>query len=135
MSAQNQVTVEVVGGSQVAVPWTQGMNAQDALEAVWNVINSTNTFTFGLQYYGRTLGYMVFMINETYDSYLSAAQPYYYWHFFVNDVPQMQGIDSTILQDGDRVKFSFDMYVPAQHAGTMLEAKFNFQKAQLRSGR
>jgi hypothetical protein len=126
-----QVSVEVVGGSTVTVAWTQGMNAQQALELAWTAINNTQTFTYGLQYYGPQLGYMVFMIDETFDSFLSAAQPFFYWHLFVNDQPAKQGIDSTILQDGDRVKFSFDRYIPDQHAGTLLESKFQFQRRQL----
>jgi hypothetical protein len=28
--------------------------------------------------------YMAFMINETFDSYISSAEPYFYWEFLVN---------------------------------------------------
>jgi hypothetical protein len=106
------------------------MNAQDAIEIAWNAINSTQRFTFGLQYYGSKLGYLVFMINETFDSFVSSSEPFFYWHFFVNDVPAPTGIDGTILKAGDRVKFSFDRYVPEQHAGSLLEAKHTFQTAK-----
>jgi len=126
------VTVEVVGGPCIAVPWTEGMNAQTAIERAWGVIHETGTFTFGLQYYGPDLGYMVFMINETYDSFLSTADPYFYWQFFVNGIPATKGIDATTLADGDHVTFSFDRYVPNDHAGTLLHAKHRFQQAQLR---
>ena len=131
--AVNQVTVSVTGGPSVSVPWTAGMTAQDALELAWNAINSTSKFTFGLQYYGKTLGYMVFMINETFDSFLSTTAPYFYWEFLVDNVPQNQGIDSVKPAAGQTVTFTFTQYVAAQHAGTLLEAKHVFQKSQLRS--
>jgi hypothetical protein len=61
------VSLEVVGGPSVEVPWKAGMTAQDALEAAFNQINSSATFTYALQFYGSELGYLVLMINETYD--------------------------------------------------------------------
>ena len=127
----NQVTVEITGGPSVAVAWSVGMTAQDALSLAWNKINSAAQFTFGLQYYGSTLGYMVFMINETFDSFLSSAEPYYYWEFLVDGAPQNQGIDNTKLNAGSTVTFTFTQYVAAQHAGTTLEAKREFQRSQV----
>ena len=73
------VTVEITGGLSIVVSWSDGMSAQAALELAWNQINSTKKFTYGLQYYGTSLGYMVFMVNETFDSFLSEAEPYFYW--------------------------------------------------------
>jgi hypothetical protein len=133
LAPANKVTVEVTGGPSVDVAWTSGMSAQDALELAWNTINSTAKFTFGLQYYGTSLGYMVFMINETYDSYLSSAAPYFYWEFLVNNTPQSKGIDGTTLSSGDTVTFTFSPYIPQQHAGTTLQAKNEFQKGQMKS--
>ncbi len=127
----NQVTLEITGGPSVAVAWSAGMTAQDALELAWNQINSTAKFTFGLQYYGTALGYMVFMVNETFDSFLSSAEPFYYWEFIVDGVPQNHGIDSTKLNAGSTVTFTFTQYVAAQHAGTTLEAKHTFQLSQV----
>ena len=46
------VTVEAVGGPTVQLPWTQGMTAQQAIEAAYNQINSSATFTYALQFYG-----------------------------------------------------------------------------------
>ncbi len=129
----NKVTVEITGGPSQDVKWTSGMSAQAALELAWNAINSTAKFTFGLQYYGPSLGYMVFMINETFDSYLSSAEPYFYWEFLVNGRPQGKGIDGTTLSSGDKVTFTFSQYVQQQHAGTTLEAKNKFQKSQMKS--
>lgn len=132
-AVSTQVKIEIKGGPSVAVPWTSGMSAQDALELAWNAINSTAKFTFGLQYYGSTLGYMVFMVNETFDSFISSAEPYFYWEFLLDGNPQNQGIDSTKLASGQTVTFTFTQYVAGQHAGTSLEAKHNFQLSQLSS--
>jgi len=121
------VSLEVVGGPFVEVPWKTGMTAQDALEAAYDEINSSATFTYALQFYGSQLGYLVLMINETYDSFISSAEPFYYWEFLVNDVPATKGIDNTVLSDGDAVKFSFEQYVPLKHKGSLLETKREFQ--------
>jgi len=121
------VTVEVVGGPTVQVAWTQNMTAQQALEAAYDQINSSATFIYALQFYGRQLGYLVMMINETYDSFISSAEPFFYWEFFVNNQPAKKGIDNTILSAGDTVKFSFQLYIPAKHKGSLLETKRRFQ--------
>lgn len=122
------VSVEVVGGPSVQVKWKAGMTAQDALESAYDQINSSATFTYALQFYGSQLGYLVLMINETYDSFISSAEPFYYWEFLVNNVPATKGIDNTILSDGDAVKFSFEQYIPIKHKASLLEAKREFQR-------
>jgi hypothetical protein len=71
------VSIEILGGPNASVPWSQGMNVQRALELAWDVINKTQTFSYGLQYYGPQLGYMVFMINETFDSFVSTSDPFF----------------------------------------------------------
>lgn len=121
------VSLEVAGGPFVEVPWKAGMTAQDALEAAYNLINSSATFTYALQFYGSQLGYLVLMINETYDSFISSAEPFYYWEFLVNDAPATEGIDNTVLSAGDAVKFGFEQYIPLKHKGSLLEAKREFQ--------
>lgn len=117
------VTVEVVGGPTAKVAWTENMTAQRALEAAYDQINSSATFTYALQFYGTQLGYLVMMINETYDSFISSAEPFFYWEFFVNNQPANKGIDNTILSAGDTIKFSFELYIPAKHEGSLLETK------------
>lgn len=97
------VTVEVVGGPTAQVAWTENMTAQRALEAAYDQINSSATFTYALQFYGTQLGYLVIMINETYDSFISSAEPFFYWEFFVNNRPANKGIDNTILSAGDTI--------------------------------
>jgi hypothetical protein len=123
----SNVSVEVIGGPSVKVPWTLNMTAQDALEAACDQINSSATFTYALQFYGSQLGYLVLMINETYDSFISSAAPFFYWEFLVNDQTATKGIDNTILSAGDAVKFSFERYIPAKHKGSLLETKREFQ--------
>jgi hypothetical protein len=123
----SSVSLEVVGGLTVQLSWKANMTAQDALEAAYDQINSSATFTYVLQFYGAQLGYLVSMINETYDSFISSAAPFFYWEFLVNDKPAMKGIDNTILSAGDAVKFSFEQYIPAKHKGSLLETKREFQ--------
>lgn len=120
------VVVEVAGGLTAAVPWTQGMTAQQALEAAYDQIRSSTTFTYALQFYGTQLGYLVVMINETYDSFISSAAPFYYWQFLLNGQPVNKGIDNTVLKANDVVKFTFEMYDPVKHRGSLLEAKHRF---------
>lgn len=121
------VTLQVVGGPSVGVPWKQNMTAQDALEAAYDQINSSLSFTYALQFYGANLGYLVMMINETYDSFISSAEPFFYWEFLLNDQPAKQGIDNTVLSVGDVVRFSFEQYIPEKHKGSLLEVKRQFQ--------
>jgi hypothetical protein len=109
------ITVTVEDGPSVTVPWQAGMNAQEALETANQLINNTSLFTFALQYYGPTLGYLVLMINETYDSFLSSAAPFYYWELLLNGKPSPTGIDSTKLNDGDVITFQFTVYNASTH--------------------
>jgi hypothetical protein len=64
-------------GSLVRALVVGHMNAQNALELAYDQINSTEKFTYGSQYFKRTLGYLVFMVNETYDTFTSPATPYF----------------------------------------------------------
>lgn len=120
------VKVEVVDGPSSKVAWTQNLTAQQALEAAYNKINSSATFTYAIQYYGTQLWYLVVMINETYDSFISSAAPFFYWEFLLNGRPAKKGIDSTILNANDTIEFSFQRYDPAKHKGSSLEAKHRF---------
>jgi hypothetical protein len=116
------VTVTVVGGPSVQVPWTQGMNAQQALELAYTTIGSSQQFTYALQYFG-VYGYLVVMINDTYETFASSYAPNYYWEFLVNGLPASSGIDSTILNAGDLVSFELQSYVSQQHANTSVGVK------------
>lgn len=129
MSNGSSVTVEVVGGPSVNVTWFEGMNAQQALEGAYNEINNSSQFTYGLQYFGTNLGNLVMMINETYDSFISSSAPFFYWEFLLNGNPASAGIDNTLLNAGDVVGFSFEMYEPEKHSQSLLRFKHEFQVA------
>ena len=107
------VSITVDNGSAVQVDWTSGMNAQTALERAYSQI------TFGITYYGSSLGYLVVMLNGAYDSPTSG----YYWAFYYNGQYATQGIDYTILNDGDSISFVNTSYNEEKHKGTLLEVK------------
>jgi hypothetical protein len=132
--AKEIVDVEVVGGPRVSVDWNEGMTAQQALEEVYRVINDTKTFTYALQYFGSTLGYLVLMLNETYDSFISSSSPFFYWEILVNGTPATSGIDNILLQPGDHLMFSFERYDPAKHGQSTLRAKYEHQVSAQRLG-
>jgi len=123
MNTTPSVTVTVVGGPSASVPWQQGMNAQAALESAYNQINSTAKFTYALQYYGSQFGYLVMMINETYDSFVSSSAPYFYWEFLVNGVASPTGIDGVTLNAGDVISFEFEAYNATKHALSTVAGK------------
>lgn len=127
MADGNMVTVQIVGGITVNVPWTQGMNAQQALEGAYQQVHTTGVFTYALQYYGAGLGYLVVMINETYDSFVSTAAPFWYWEFLINGSPSSAGIDGTILNSGDVVAFNFEVYIAEKHQESTLRFKHEQQ--------
>ena len=105
------------------------MTALRALELAQAQIepDPNEQFTFCLQYFGDALGYLVNMINETYDSFISrggeTASPFFYWHFYINDIPATMSVDRSILMDGDIVRFAFEQFVTASHQNTLLAVK------------
>lgn len=44
MNTTQSVTVSVVGGPSATVPWSSGMNAQQALEGAYNIINNQRIY-------------------------------------------------------------------------------------------
>jgi Domain of unknown function (DUF4430) len=131
-NTSNIVTVEVYGGPSATVPWEQGITALQAMERAQEVIepNPDEQFTFALQYF-TGIGYLVIMINETYDSFISRggekASPFFFWQFLVNGSPAARSVDNTELNAGDVVRFEFEIFVSERHRGTTLEAKFRQQ--------
>ncbi len=123
----NTVQVSITGGPSVAVPWLPNMNAQQALEGAYNQLNNSSQFTYAIQYYGTSLGYLVVMVNETYDSFISSSSPFFYWEFLVNGIPAQTGIDGVVLNPGDIVTFSLEMYIAEKHQASTLGAKHSFQ--------
>lgn len=102
------INISITGGPTANVAWTSGMNAQQALELAEDLLQEE--FIYSIEYYGAALGYLVNMINETYDTFKSKSKPYFYWEFLVNGTPSPTGIDQTILSDGDEISFTFKSY-------------------------
>jgi hypothetical protein len=125
------VSVSVVSGPSISVPWVPGMNAQQALEAAYDALKAKSEFTYALQYFGSQLGYLVVMINETYESFMSAAHPFFFWEFLVNGKPAQTGIDGTNLNPGDSVTFELQTYDAQIHAHSTVKAKLD---SRLRAG-
>ena len=124
------VTVQITDGPSYQVTWFPGMNGQSALESVYNSSNHGN-FTFSLQYYGSELGYLVDMINETYDTFISKYEPYFFWEFLINGVEVKTGIDSTPINDGDKITFQFIVYNSKMHQNNMLHEKYKLKKLMI----
>src|SRR5438477_6681505 len=103
---QDTVTIEIAGGPTMTIPFTAGMNAQQAMEAAFDSKKNPTEFTYALQYFGAKLGYLVIMINETYESFISSSHPFYFWEFLVNGQPAQSGIDNTKLSAGDVIGFA-----------------------------
>lgn len=122
MVHRDRVTIDVTGGPQIAVPWQQGMSVRAALETAFD-LEDDSRFTYGLQYYGKDLGYLVMMINENYDSFDVRYEPDFYWEMLVNGSPAGTGIDGTILEAGDVVTFRYEMRRPGQTASRLTDAK------------
>ncbi|PWK78737.1 uncharacterized protein DUF4430 [Mucilaginibacter oryzae] len=123
------VTVTITGGPSVQVPWQANMNGQAAIEAAYNALSAQKSFTFLLQYYGSQLGYLVDMINGTYDSFVSTYEPYFFWDFIVNGISSDTGIDNTWINDGDVITFTYTTYNAETHAATTLGQKFAAKSA------
>jgi len=93
------------------VPWSQGMNAQNALEQAY----ATGTgYSFSLQYFGVPLGYEVMSFDGI--AAQQGTDTGFYWEFIYNENPARQGIDSTILNDGDTLLFSYVAFNEAVHS-------------------
>jgi Domain of unknown function (DUF4430) len=125
------VAIEVSGNivrSISNVPWFAGMNAQAALEQAYV---SGNGYSFILQYFGSPLGYEVMAFDGI--SAQQGSDVSFYWEFFYNGAAAQQGIDSTILNDGDALLFSFVSYDLTQHAGKRLEAVHKALKTRART--
>jgi hypothetical protein len=113
------VTVQIQGGTPVSVNWTQGMTVQQALEGVFNQQTSLGQFTYALSYAGILLGggYVVIMINATFDTSVTPVGPYFYWVFSVNGTLSSTGnVSNTTLNSGDAVSFVFQQFKPSSQS-------------------
>jgi hypothetical protein len=107
------------------VKFYPNMNAQNALEQAY--VGGTG-YSFVLQYFGNDLGYEVIAFDGI--SAQQGSDVGLYWQFIYNGESANQGIDETILNDGDALEFNFVMYDEAKHAGTRLEAVHKALKAR-----
>lgn len=121
MPSADAITVSIANGPSASVPWEAGMNAQQALEKIWDAFHSEAKFTYALQYFGAQIGYQVVMINGTYATFPNwheqESQPYYFWELSLNGVSASVGIDKTALNPGDTIGFALQAYIPGQPAG------------------
>jgi hypothetical protein len=120
------ISITVESGTPIVIPFTAGMNAQDALETAYNQTQNAAVFSFALQFYGTyqgppygPLGYLVIGLNGVYDLPTQNT----YWAFYVNGVMAAKGIDSTLLDPGDAIGFQNEEYSEAKHRGTHVEIK------------
>lgn len=127
------VKIQVEGNTPISIPWTRGMNAQDALEAAYNQVKNSSQFSFATQFFGTyqsppngPLGYMVIMMNGTYD--LPGQKKY--WAFYLNGQLAMKGIDYTTLKPSDSIAFVNTPYDESMHSNSHLEAKHRHYMAQ-----
>lgn len=119
----SNVTVSITNGPSIDVTWFSGMNAQQAMEGAFNQQSKSDNFTYAIQYFGTSLGYLVVMIDEIYET---STAPYFYWEFFVNGKASMLGIDSVTLESGDTVTFTYETYDEIKHKDTTVGAKNSF---------
>ncbi len=106
------INIEITNGPHLQVDWRQSMNVQVAFEAAYNKVPK-GSFTYALQYFGDKLGYLVTMINETYETFNTKDGSFFFWEFLLNGKIASTGIDNVILQDGDTATFDFLPYSSA----------------------
>ncbi|HZE84906.1 MAG TPA: DUF4430 domain-containing protein [Puia sp.] len=117
------VALEITNGPHFQIEWTDQMNVQHALERAYRAAPA-GTFTYSLQYYGARLGYLVNMINETYETFNSKDAPFYFWEFLLNGRIATTGIDHSFLKDGDTVTFDFLPYTTTTPGTSTVQKKF-----------
>jgi hypothetical protein len=125
------VTLIITGGPTLKFPHSDGMNGQIALEAAFNSQKTPpkgkRKFIYMLQYYGSELGYLVDMINGTFDTFSlqhNISEPYFFWDFKVGKNDSTTGIDNTPISDGDVITFTFESYPPVANTKPNITAKF-----------
>jgi hypothetical protein len=113
------ITISVNGQSirQINnVPWQANMNGQDAMEHAYGSAG----YSFLLQYFGAALGYEVVSIDNIASQ--SGSDAFLFWEFSVNGTVASQGVDETILNDGDQIGWNFRPYNDATHDTTRYAA-------------
>ena len=103
LQLKNMVTVTITNDPSIEVKWKKAMNAQDDMEAAYDHQANPKTFTFMLQYYGGALGYLVDMIDGTFET---TVAPFAYWDFKVDGSDSKKGIDKTKIKDVQTITLS-----------------------------
>lgn len=93
-----------------------GANVQTAMEAAYNGQNP-HQIGFSIKYFGSALGYLVTEIDGI------SSQANLYWILYVNGNISNLGIDSEILNDGDKVEFRYEQYSASVHGNTVYRVK------------
>lgn len=115
------ITVTINNGSPTStitisnVPWTSGMDVQQALEAAYNKF----TFYYWIEYFGNPdsggLGYFI----QNFNGLTSFGSKYWILYLNGSATPSALGIDSSILDDGNTIEFKYEEYSQQQHGNTV----------------
>lgn len=111
------LTISPEGKTIPGIPWTEGMNVQLAMERAYEIPPG---LSFAIQYFGSSLGYLVLMVDGTFDTSTE------FWFLYVNGILSPTGIDFTILQSGDVVELRYQTYSESEHRDTTYHAKHKF---------
>jgi len=116
------ISLTIQGGTTInGIPYTNQMNVQNAIEKAYDIYTNPPNIpplSFAIEYYGTYngsyLGYMVTQLDGT------AQQGSMYWALYINGVVAANGIDETILNDGDQISFQYQSYSEQTHGRTVL---------------
>jgi hypothetical protein len=109
------LSIEPEGKTIANIPWSEGMEVQTEMELAYSI---SPGITFALQYYGPSLGYLVLMVDGTFDT---ATE---FWFLYVNGVLAPTGIDETFLNNGDAVALIYESYDSSKHVGEIHRVRF-----------
>jgi hypothetical protein len=107
------------------VPWQADMTGQNAMEHAYGNAG----YSFLLQYFGPQFGYEVVSIDNIAGQ--AGTDAYLFWEFSVNGTVASQGVDETILNDGDQITWNYTMYNASAH-GTSRYAAIRSQATEQR---
>jgi hypothetical protein len=116
----------IVCGTEVAsvsgIPYREGMNVQQALEAAYDADpGERQVLDYRLQYFGASLGYELVAIDAISSQAGGDGASWLFWELLINGQWSSTGIDQTFPADGDTIGFSYTTYVTERHAGSRYE--------------
>jgi hypothetical protein len=123
MTMALSVTISVLG-QQVTkvsnVPFTQGMNVQQAMEGAYATPPITEVKGFSLRYFGA-LGYELVTLDSISGQAGGDKTTFLFWELQINGQFVQHGIDETYPKDGDAIEWNYICYSEERHAGTRYE--------------